>query len=104
MALINCPECQRQVSDSAYSCPQCGYPISGRQEAKQTSDGTQPLQAGPSKDAKLSHEEKKRIRQDEKERIRTRDWADLKGQAVGCLIVIIIIFVLLFLFSPAFRR
>jgi uncharacterized membrane protein len=25
MALINCPECGKQVSDSAPSCPHCGY-------------------------------------------------------------------------------
>ena len=28
MALINCPECGRQVSDSAPQCPGCGYKIS----------------------------------------------------------------------------
>ena len=28
MALINCPECGRQVSDSAPQCPGCGYAIS----------------------------------------------------------------------------
>jgi len=28
MALVNCPECLRQVSDRASSCPQCGCPIS----------------------------------------------------------------------------
>lgn len=27
MALITCPECGREVSDQATSCPQCGYPI-----------------------------------------------------------------------------
>jgi len=27
MALIECPECGRQVSDKASSCPQCGCPI-----------------------------------------------------------------------------
>ena len=27
MALINCPECGRQVSDRAASCPDCGCPI-----------------------------------------------------------------------------
>ena len=27
MALINCPECGRQVSDKAAACPDCGYPI-----------------------------------------------------------------------------
>ena len=27
MALINCPECGREISDKAVSCPHCGYPI-----------------------------------------------------------------------------
>lgn len=27
MALINCPECGTQVSDSAYKCTSCGYTI-----------------------------------------------------------------------------
>ena len=27
MALIRCPECQREVSDRASACPNCGYPI-----------------------------------------------------------------------------
>ncbi len=25
MALINCPECKREISDMARSCPHCGY-------------------------------------------------------------------------------
>jgi len=28
MAIINCPECERQVSSKAVNCPNCGYPIS----------------------------------------------------------------------------
>lgn len=27
MALINCPECNKEVSDIANACPNCGYPI-----------------------------------------------------------------------------
>lgn len=27
MALINCPECKKEVSDAAKNCPHCGYPI-----------------------------------------------------------------------------
>ncbi|WP_278492641.1 zinc ribbon domain-containing protein [Acinetobacter gyllenbergii] len=27
MALISCPECSRQVSTQANSCPHCGYPL-----------------------------------------------------------------------------
>jgi len=28
MALINCPECGKEVSDKAYTCPHCGNPMS----------------------------------------------------------------------------
>ena len=27
MALINCPECAKQISDKAGSCPHCGHPM-----------------------------------------------------------------------------
>ena len=27
MALINCPECGKEISDKAASCPNCGTPI-----------------------------------------------------------------------------
>lgn len=29
--LIDCPECRKQVSDSAELCPHCGYRILGRE-------------------------------------------------------------------------
>lgn len=27
MSLIQCPECAREISDSAVSCPHCGFPL-----------------------------------------------------------------------------
>ncbi|MEG6507194.1 hypothetical protein [Nitratidesulfovibrio sp. 1201_IL3209] len=30
MALIKCPECQKDVSDAAYDCPGCGAPLRRR--------------------------------------------------------------------------
>ena len=30
MALIDCPECSKQVSTAAKSCPNCGYPVAAR--------------------------------------------------------------------------
>lgn len=27
MALISCPECNKEISDKAISCPNCGYPL-----------------------------------------------------------------------------
>jgi predicted amidophosphoribosyltransferase len=27
MALINCPECTKEISDKVKSCPNCGYPF-----------------------------------------------------------------------------
>lgn len=32
MALITCPECGKQVSDQAASCPGCGYPLERTQK------------------------------------------------------------------------
>ena len=29
MALISCPECQKEVSSAADACPSCGHPILG---------------------------------------------------------------------------
>ena len=29
MALITCPECNKEVSESATACPHCGYPLKG---------------------------------------------------------------------------
>ena len=31
MALINCPECGKQISDLAISCPNCGYSINAKE-------------------------------------------------------------------------
>jgi hypothetical protein len=27
MALMNCPECHRSISEKALTCPHCGYPL-----------------------------------------------------------------------------
>ena len=27
MALINCPECEKEISDKVKACPHCGYPM-----------------------------------------------------------------------------
>ncbi len=34
MALIQCPECELQVSDKALSCPHCGYPLKEKDQTK----------------------------------------------------------------------
>ena len=31
MSLTTCPECSGTVSDRAYSCPHCGYPLQGKE-------------------------------------------------------------------------
>ncbi len=30
MALMPCPECKREISTAAVSCPSCGYPLQGK--------------------------------------------------------------------------
>ena len=46
MALINCPECGKQVSSEAPTCPACGYPIAEKQAQTQAAaPGGAPLPA-----------------------------------------------------------
>ncbi len=41
MALIKCPECGKEISDTAKSCPNCGYMIHNKKSFLQfLSDGT----------------------------------------------------------------
>lgn len=46
MPLINCPECQKEISDQAPACPNCGYPLHRPQvqaPVKQEKDWSQEL-------------------------------------------------------------
>ena len=45
MALINCPECGKEISDKVKSCPHCGYPMEYGDET--TSVVTQPAESTP---------------------------------------------------------
>ncbi|MFA5516114.1 MAG: hypothetical protein WDA20_07485 [Desulfuromonadales bacterium] len=40
MALIDCPECQKQISEQAVACPHCGFP---QRDAKRAEKWTMPL-------------------------------------------------------------
>ena len=37
MALVNCPECGREISDQAVACPHCGFPM--KDSVKLRADG-----------------------------------------------------------------
>ena len=54
MALINCPECKRQVSDKATSCPSCGYPLN-KHVAKNTANSTSTYANSTTVTGKVSH-------------------------------------------------
>lgn len=32
--LVNCPECHKEISDEANTCPHCGYPIKGKSKSE----------------------------------------------------------------------
>ncbi len=56
MALITCPECSRQVSSQASSCPHCGFPLAQAQApdlAAILCNGTWLAQSGTLVDAQL---------------------------------------------------
>jgi hypothetical protein len=47
MALIRCPECQREVSEKAPACPGCGYPMPGTSMAGPDAAGPFKMRRGP---------------------------------------------------------
>lgn len=42
MALIDCPECGREVSTAAAACPYCGYPVAAEMAKVQPTDSRNP--------------------------------------------------------------
>ncbi len=47
MALINCPECEKMISDSVEACPNCGYPIKNTIEIEKTDIQRKKIDANP---------------------------------------------------------
>jgi hypothetical protein len=43
MALINCPECGKEISDKAISCPNCGNPMRNNSASVEIGDGEELL-------------------------------------------------------------
>ncbi|CAA7392424.1 hypothetical protein CHRY9393_03144 [Chryseobacterium fistulae] len=39
MALTNCPECKKEISNRAEACPSCGFPIRGKKIVVKQSQG-----------------------------------------------------------------
>jgi uncharacterized OB-fold protein len=53
MPLINCPECEKEISDKAPTCPGCGSPIAQDREAAGSGVQTLTTTQGTSKRLKL---------------------------------------------------
>lgn len=51
MALMNCPECGREISDKANSCPACGYPIN-KEKSIETGNSMDPVSSNGDKSGK----------------------------------------------------
>ncbi len=77
MALINCPECQKEVSNNAYTCPNCGFPISGEKN-EENIDGAPQVE-------KIENEQSTLVID--------------KGKVIGTCIVILVILTLVISFA-----
>lgn len=43
MALINCPQCGKEISDKASFCPQCGFELTNANSEKNEDDNLKVL-------------------------------------------------------------
>lgn len=75
MALLTCPECSREVSDQAETCPNCGFPIANHLEKqknellKQEAEEEQKVKQLEIAEAKRIKEEKLQAAYQEAQRI-----------------------------------
>ena len=92
MALINCPECKREISDKATACPHCGCPAQnsalaasavGRHDDKTGVQGTSATQSEARWDQPVS-KVPFRLPEDFDRRF---TWPVLGAKTLGCLIV-----------------
>lgn len=49
MSLIKCPECKKEISDQATSCPHCGFPLQKKERLKNNRYSIKLVDAGSSK-------------------------------------------------------
>lgn len=69
MALINCPECGKQISNNAENCPNCGHPVNFKKN--------------------ISSKQNKKVV------VKSREGCFLQTLNIGCLIVVIIIILII---------
>jgi uncharacterized membrane protein YvbJ len=53
MALINCPECNKEISDKVKACPYCGYPLIDNDETQKVEVTSVKLQINKDKPKKI---------------------------------------------------
>lgn len=46
MAIISCPECDRDISDKAQACPGCGAPVQAQRPTRQKQESQKVMRAG----------------------------------------------------------
>lgn len=58
MALFKCPECEKEISDKATTCPHCGFPLKELSTSSNTNPPEQKMQKtkGSNRVTKNSHE------------------------------------------------
>ena len=51
MSLIKCPECKKEISDQAITCPHCGFPLAQKEQSKNITYSVKLIKTGRGKNA-----------------------------------------------------
>lgn len=98
MALINCPECGKQISDKAISCIYCGYPL-----ASELSKSDPTEKGGVSQSTDGQTNEKHRVREEKLNEIKEKLSTSLKEGPLFLVLVILgaLLFIILIFYGAA---
>ena len=90
MALIKCPECGKEISDRAGTCPNCGYPIEETKK-KEAADETAVKEEKETKQQKNKEQAEKELSQEQKEKGTPNSKKPFPKKAVIAIAVILVI-------------
>ena len=93
MALINCPECGKEISEHAETCPHCGYSIKDYFEKKKQEEKQKKLEK-EQEERKKQEEEKKRLQEEKRRQTYNKFFGTRKKKIIfllTCFIVLVLV-------------
>ena len=97
MALIKCPECEKEISDKAIECPKCGYPLAKNKVFCEDCGKEIPKESKkcPNCGCPVDSQEQKEIIKEEKPNKTKTTNNNIMKIIIGCIILVLLLIIVI---------